>query len=59
MITEKMMTKSTENSGSEFDQFIKKFNLEGAVSSEGLNSKAVKDNSVGNCCGTCEFCPLG
>ena len=59
MIAEKMMTKPTESSGSEFDQFIKKFNLEGAVSSESVKSKVVKDNSVGNCCGTCEFCPLG
>ena len=58
MIAKKTTNISNEKPLSDFDKFIKKFNLEGSVSSESTSSKVVKDTSVGNCCGTCEFCPL-
>ncbi len=58
MIAEKTLDKISEEKHSEYEDFIKRFNLEGTISSQRPQSKSVKETPMGNCCGTCTHCPL-
>ena len=58
MITQKTIKKTSEKSLSEFEIFIKKYNLEGDISTKRPNATPSNEATYGNCCGTCEHCPL-
>ena len=58
MSVETISKEKTETPVSEFDAFIKKFNLEEAVSDSKDACSRSTDTSWGNCCGQCAHCPL-
>ena len=58
MICEQSISTTAEKTLTEFDIFIKKFNLEGSVSGQSPHTIQTNKMSYGNCCGTCEHCGL-
>lgn len=53
-MTTTSVTTKTMGRESDYERFMERFQMGGSSTSATL----VNDTTYGNCCGTCEFCPL-